>query len=115
MLAPVQSESAFWRAARITGPIFGLAVLTTGLLARNTNVPIYPYRWGWTVALTGMCSSRGACLRFIFMRFAKRVLDPPHIFLGSEREAAELSDLAIMPASGFRIATKLLKNPTMDS
>ena len=103
-------KRAFWRAALITGPIFGLAVLTTGLLARNTNVPIYPYRWEWTVALTGIWLLSALVLRFIFHGVHRSgYLTRPIIFLGHEREATELSELAIIPASGFRIATKLLK------
>src|SRR6185437_5068363 len=33
----------------------------------------------------------------------------PILFVGDERDAAELHDLASLPASGFRIAGKLLK------
>ena len=38
--------------AFIIGPIFMLAVVTTGLLAKDDVVAIYPFRWQWTIALT---------------------------------------------------------------
>lgn len=36
----------------VVAPIFALAVVTTGILAKNDLVRIYPYRWQWTIALT---------------------------------------------------------------
>lgn len=47
-------RAAFSRIAVVTGLVFGLAVVATGLLAKYDIVPIYPYRWQWTFVLTAI-------------------------------------------------------------
>ncbi len=102
-------KRAVWRAAVITLPIFGLAVLTTGVLARTSVVPIYPYRWEWTIALTGIWLLSVLLLRFAFHQIhQKGYFTRSILFIGSERHSTELDELANLPTSGFRVAATLL-------
>jgi sugar transferase (PEP-CTERM system associated) len=50
----VNLRVALSRIALVTAMVFGLAVVTTGQLAKYDIVTIYPYRWQWTFALTAI-------------------------------------------------------------
>src|ERR1051326_6377105 len=52
--AVLNTRRVLWRIAIVTLPVWGIAVLVTGALAKYTVAPIYPYRWQWTLALTAV-------------------------------------------------------------
>lgn len=88
-------KRALWRLAILTTPIFALAVWTTGALAKHTDVPIYPYRWQWTGALTVAWLCSAICVRLLF-RLVHRtgILTLKVVVMGTEDRAAELSQLS---------------------
>jgi sugar transferase (PEP-CTERM system associated) len=99
---------ALWRIVIFAAPVLGIAVLVTGALAKYTEAPIYPYRWEWTLTLTAVWLISAVSLRLLFSEvhrtgyFTRRIL-----FLGSARQAAELSDLANLGENGFRIVAQV--------
>jgi exopolysaccharide biosynthesis polyprenyl glycosylphosphotransferase len=87
-------NGAIWRSALITLPVFALAVLATGVLAKNTDVPIYPHRWEWTFGLTGIWLLLAIFGRFLFRSFHRAGFFTEAILLvGSRQTAAELAEI----------------------
>lgn len=97
-----------WRVAVITVPLFLLAVWTTGELANHTTLPIYPYRWRWTGALTATWLLSAVLLR-LGMREVYRsgLLVRKIIAVGPATQVAELVGLARESAEHFRIVAQV--------
>jgi len=93
--------------AFIIGPIFLLAVVTTGILAKNKVVPIYPYRWQWTIGLTTLwfASVLGGRLFFTHLhengKFARRIA-----LLGGVHLLAQLRELVDSHRGSIRIVAQ---------
>lgn len=104
-------RQALIKLAFIIGPIFLLAVMTTGLLAKDDVVPIYPYRWQWTIALTTLwfASVLGGRLCFAYLhdkgKFARRVT-----LLGDVHLLGRLRDVANSAYGSIRIVGQV--NPS---
>jgi sugar transferase (PEP-CTERM system associated) len=92
------------RIAVISIPIFALAVWTTGELARNTALPIYPYRWQWTGILAGFWVASAIALRVLFQHihqsgaWTRRI-----ILIGTSEDAKRLEDLAGYAQGRFQL------------
>lgn len=87
-------KHSLWRIALITAPIFALAVWTTSELHR-LNVPIYPYRWQWTLALTAAWLFSAISLRLVLLQvYRSGVLTRRVVVVGTSARAAELCGLA---------------------
>lgn len=96
------------RVAVITIPIFALAVWTTGELAKHTDVPIYPYRWQWTGALTGAWLFLALGLRILFRQLCRAgVLTRRVIAVCSGTHATEVYTLARESSGRFEVAAIL--------
>jgi exopolysaccharide biosynthesis polyprenyl glycosylphosphotransferase len=92
------------RIAMIAIPIFALAVWTTGELARHTSLPIYPYRWQWTVALTGIWIASALAMRVLYQTIHRSGLWTRRIFLiGTGSDFRKLDDLARLAHYRFRV------------
>jgi exopolysaccharide biosynthesis polyprenyl glycosylphosphotransferase len=104
----VNLRVAISRIACITGLVFALAVVTTGLLARHDILPIYPYRWQWTFALTSLWMACVLTPRLILNKlidagyFARRV-----IIATTDDDSARLNVLAQQIPHRFVIAAHL--------
>ena len=85
-----------WRLSLITVPMFVLAVWTTGHLARSGTIQIYPYRWQWTLALTGVWLATAIMLRAAFVHFYRSGrLTNRVLVVGPPSLVRELSDLEL--------------------
>jgi sugar transferase (PEP-CTERM system associated) len=101
-------KRTLFRIGIITLPIFALAVWTTGALARHTTVPIYPYRWQWTCALTAGWVFCALVLRVAMHEIVRSgMLTRSIVVLGSPRYAAELAELARDCEDRFRLVAQL--------
>jgi len=95
------------RLAFVIGPIFMLAVITTGILAKNDVVPIYPYRWQWTIALTTLWfgSVLGSRLFFAHLhhkgKLARRV-----VLLGGAQFLGRVRELVTLRADSIQIVAQ---------
>jgi sugar transferase (PEP-CTERM system associated) len=99
---------ALWRIGAITVPIFILAVWTTGELARNALVRIYPYRWQWTLGLTAVWVLSVIFLRLLFREVHRGGLLTRRVLLvGMHDRAAALAALASESDDHFRIVGHL--------
>ncbi len=88
----------------LTIPIFALAVLTTGELARHTGVPIYPYRWQWTFALTAIWMVIALALRTMFRHVHETgALTRGIVVVGAQHHTSELNSLSPQTHDGFKI------------
>ncbi len=91
----------------IIGPIFALAVITTGILAKSALVPIYPYRWQWTIALTTLWFASVLCGRLYFAhlhdrgKFARRIA-----LLGDVRLLGQMRDLVNSRHGSIRVVAQ---------
>jgi sugar transferase (PEP-CTERM system associated) len=91
----IDFKRALWRIAILTTPIFVLAVWTTGELARHSSIPIYPYRWQWTAALTGVWLMCAVILGIAYRQICRYGLITRRVIVvGTEGDAAELNNLA---------------------
>jgi sugar transferase (PEP-CTERM system associated) len=105
--AVLNFKRTLWRIAVITVPIFALAVWTTGALAKHTTVPIYPYRWQWTVALTGAWLISALLLRVALQQiYRSGVLTRRVLVVGPSNQAAELAELARQSDQRFRLVAQ---------
>ncbi|HTK78900.1 MAG TPA: TIGR03013 family XrtA/PEP-CTERM system glycosyltransferase [Rhizomicrobium sp.] len=106
--AVLNTRRVLWRIAIVTLPVWGIAVLVTGALAKYTVAPIYPYRWQWTLALTAVWLLLAVSSRLLFREvyrtgyFTRRIL-----YLGPAHQGAELSALASLGENGFRIVAQV--------
>jgi exopolysaccharide biosynthesis polyprenyl glycosylphosphotransferase len=97
-------KKTIWRLGLIAIPIFALAVWTTAELAKTDAVPIYPYRWQWTLGLTAAWLLAAISLRALYCqahqsgRLATRVM-----LVGTSKLAAELSDLEFETLRPFHL------------
>ncbi|HEX4159694.1 MAG TPA: TIGR03013 family XrtA/PEP-CTERM system glycosyltransferase [Rhizomicrobium sp.] len=106
-------KRTLWRSILITLPIFALAVWTTGELARHTSVPIYPYRWQWTGALTGGWLLSAVLVRMMFQQFHRSGhLTRRVVLVGMDAHARRLDDLARSTHERFRIVGQFGGNST---
>ncbi|HEX3665457.1 MAG TPA: TIGR03013 family XrtA/PEP-CTERM system glycosyltransferase [Rhizomicrobium sp.] len=105
--AVLNLNRTLWRVAAITIPVFLLAVWTTGELAQHTNIPIYPYRWHWTGALTATWLLSAVLLR-VGLREVYRSgwLTRKIVVVGPANQVAELSGLARESSERFRIVAQ---------
>jgi sugar transferase (PEP-CTERM system associated) len=102
--AVLDLRRTLWRIAAITLPVFALAVWTTGALARHTAVPIYPYRWEWTFALTGAWLLCALLLRLLLRGiYHSGMLTRRVVLVGTPARAAELTSLARESEERFRL------------
>ena len=98
---------ALVKLAVIIGPIFALAVITTGTLAKNDVVPIYPYRWQWTIALTTLWFASVLCGRLYFAhlhdrgKFARRIA-----LLGDIQLLGQMRDLVNLRHGSIRVVAQ---------
>jgi sugar transferase (PEP-CTERM system associated) len=114
--AALNLKRTLWRISLITLPIFALAVWTTGALARHTTVPIYPYRWQWTAALTAGWVFCALVLRVAMHQiYRSGVLTRRIVFLGSAGCAAELGELARDCEERFRLVALLDPHAGIDA
>jgi len=106
--AVLNFERTCWRIAWVVAPIFGLAVVATGALAKHTNLAIYPHRVEWTLVLTIFWFVCAILLRIVFRNalrsgyFTRRI-----ILVGSGRHAADLCDLAANSHERFQLVGQL--------
>jgi exopolysaccharide biosynthesis polyprenyl glycosylphosphotransferase len=101
----LSAARAVRRIVILTVPIFALAVLTTGELARHTGVPIYPYRWQWTFALTAIWMVIALGLRALFRHVhGTGVLTREIVVVGSRQNVSELDSLALQTYGRFKIS-----------
>ncbi|HEX3653496.1 MAG TPA: exopolysaccharide biosynthesis polyprenyl glycosylphosphotransferase [Rhizomicrobium sp.] len=97
-------RGAIWRSGLITVPVFILAVLATRILATNTDVPIYPHRWEWTLGLTGVWLLLAIFARVLFRSLHRAGYFTQAILLvGSKQAAVELAEIAELGGQ-YRIA-----------
>jgi len=95
---------ALARIAMIAMPIFGLAVWTTGELARHTSLPIYPYRWQWTGLLTGIWVLSAIAMRLVYQNIYRSGLWTRRVSLiGTSIDFRKLDDLARLSRDRFRV------------
>jgi sugar transferase (PEP-CTERM system associated) len=93
--AVLNFERSCWRIVLVAVPIFALAVIATGALAKHTDIAIYPHRLEWTVALTGFWLSCAIILRVLFRSALRRGFYTRRaLLLGNDRQVAELLWLA---------------------
>jgi sugar transferase (PEP-CTERM system associated) len=98
-------KRALARIVVIAVPIFALAVWTTGELARHTSLPIYPHRWQWTGALTGIWIASAIALRILYQNTYRSGLCTKRIFLvGTGKDFRQLDDLARSAHRRFQVA-----------
>jgi len=103
----LSAAHAMRRILFLTIPIFALAVLTTGELAKHTGVPIYPYRWQWTLALTTIWMLIALLLRTLFRHVHETgALTRRVIVIGSQQYASELESLSSQTLGRFKVIAK---------
>jgi sugar transferase (PEP-CTERM system associated) len=94
----------FWRIGAITAPVFLLALVTTGALARHTGFPIYPYRFQWTVLLTAGWLFSALSLRLLLRGvYRTGALTRRVLVVGTPARAAELTNLARQSHERFEV------------
>ena len=107
----VHIKRTLWRVAVIAAPIFLLAVWTTGELARHAVIRIYPYRWQWTFALTGLWLFSTVLLRVLFRQVLQSgLLTRRVVLVGMESHAAEIADLVCESQQRFRLVGQFSGN-----
>lgn len=99
---------AIWRSALIAAPIFVVAVWATGQMARKSNIPIYPYRWEWTIGLTAIWWATVIALRALFSQIHRNGwLTRRVLVIGTAESTAALSDLSLEASGQFAVSACL--------
>ncbi|HEY1614618.1 MAG TPA: TIGR03013 family XrtA/PEP-CTERM system glycosyltransferase [Rhizomicrobium sp.] len=96
------------RLALLTVPIFALAVWATEKLAQYHVVPIYPYRWQWTLALTAIWILSAFSFRVLMRKLiGTEFLTQRIIILGTDEHVTKLGELAALRDARIKIVGRI--------